>query len=131
MGLDVLKTEITDDSLTRGYSGMTDKQVADSLNAENRTVNVDTATSQELFEAVTTSDYGALDATEKGLLHAIISMGNILVNGTNTKAALLGMFGVGTDTRANLAALQTEDISRAEELGLPTIKEGNVEEARR
>ncbi|KKL28911.1 hypothetical protein LCGC14_2370390, partial [marine sediment metagenome] len=83
-----------------------------------------------IFEAVVRSEYVALSADDKELLHVIISMGSILVNGTNTKAALLAMFGGGTTTRTNLATLQIRDVSRAQELGLPFVYEGHIQEAR-
>ena len=39
MNYDALKTELTEDPLALGYSGMTDQEVADSLNAVNRQRN--------------------------------------------------------------------------------------------
>jgi len=130
MDYKVLRAELTNDPLARGYSGMTDKQVADSLNAIDRDQAVQSIGGQELFEAVVLAEYGALSASEMTLLNAFIDMGTIQVNGTNTKAVLLNMFGVGTTTRNNLAALQTTQISRATELGIGVVKEGKVGIAR-
>ena len=113
-----LKVELTVDPLARGYAGMSDTQAADSLNALNRTVNVASVTGQDIFEAVVPGEYAALTADQKSLLHALIGMGTIKVNATNTKAALLAMFGAGTTTRANLVALQKTPCSRATELDL-------------
>lgn len=76
------------------------------------------------------SDFDALTDSQKALLYAIVGMGTVLVNGVNTKAALLAMFGSGSDTRDNLATLQTEAISRWTELGLGNVKAGDVERAR-
>jgi len=126
----ILKTEITVDPLGRGYSTMTDAEVASSLNTVDRTVDVASVTGQHIFEAVVPAEYAALSADYKNLLYAIIGMGEILVNATNTKAALLAMFGAGTTTRANLTGLQTRAASRAEELGLPMLDAGNVQSAR-
>ena len=125
-----LKTEVTTDPLGRGYSTMTDLEVANDLNIVYRTEPVESVTGQDIFEAVVRSEYTGLSAGDKSLLHVIISMGSILVNGTNTKAALLAMFGAGTTTRSNLTALQTRDVSRAQELGLPFVYEGHIQEAR-
>ncbi len=125
-----LKTEITTDPLSRGYSSMTDLEVANDLNIVYRTQDVESVTGQDIFEAVVRSEYIALSADDKDLLHVIISMGSLPVNGTNTKAALLAMFIAGTTTRTNLAALQTRDVSRAQELGLPFVYEGHIQEAR-
>lgn len=125
-----LKTEIATDPLGRGYSGMTDLEVANDLNTVYRTQNVESVTGRDIFEAAVRSEYLALAAEDKDLLHVIISMGSILVNGANTKAALLAMFGAGTTTRTNLAVLQIRDVSRAQELGLPFVYEGHIQEAR-
>jgi len=40
------------------------------------------------------------------------------------------LFGPGTDTRTNLAALKTRDVSRGEELGVGSIRTGDVQFAR-
>lgn len=127
MDIQTLRSEIENDPETLGYSGKTDKQIRDILNTKDREVDVESVTGQELFEAVKPSDYDNLTDKQAGLLHAIISMGTILVNGENTKAALLAMFGAGTDTRTNLAALQTKTISRATELGLSNVREGTIQ----
>lgn len=126
-----LKQELTDDPLERGYSGMTDAVAAVDLNAVNRQVNIATVSRQDVFEAIAIADFTELNAEQKSLLYAIIGMGDVRVNGTNTKAALLSMFGPGTVTRANLAALQKENVSRAAELGLLKVREGEVASARR
>lgn len=125
-----LKTEIETDPLGRGYSGMTDLEVATDLNIVYREVSVEFVTGQEIFEAVVPTEYNTLTDKQINLLHAIMGLVNISVNGTNTKTALLSMFGAGTTTRSNLAALQKRDVSRAEELGLPFVYEGHVQEAR-
>ncbi len=125
-----LKTEIETDSLSRGYSGMTDLEVATDLNIVYREVDVQSVSGQEIFETVIPSEYNALTDKQINLLHAIMGMGSILVNGANTRTALLTMFGPGTTTRSNLAALQKRDVSRAQELGFPYVYEGHIQEAR-
>ena len=104
---------------------------ADQLNAPNCEEDVESVTGQDIFEAVAPGEYNALSADYKALLHAIIGMGTILVNGTNTKAALTAMFGAGTNTRANLAALQKRIVSRAVERRLGFVYPGHVQDARR
>lgn len=125
-----LRAEIEIDLLSRGYSSMTDLEVATDLNTVYRTANIEFVTGQEIFEAVVLLEYNALSAAEKSLFHAIIGMEHILVSGANTRASLLAMFGTGTTTRSNLIALQTKTISRAEELGFPFVYEGHIQEAR-
>jgi len=128
--METLRTEIETDPLGRGYSGMTDLEVANDLNIVYREVDVESVTGQDIFEAVVPSEYNALTDKQINLLHAIIGMGSLFVNGTNTRTALLSMFGSGTTTRTNLAALQKRNVSRAQELGLPYVYEGHVQEAR-
>lgn len=126
MDITKLKAELTDPR----YSGMTDEEVAIDLNTVNRTRNVESVTGHQIFEAVAPGEYSALSADDRTLLLGIIGMGTILVNGDNTKTALLAMFGAGTDTRTNLAALQTEDVSRATELGLGKFALSDIAKAR-
>jgi hypothetical protein len=130
MNYEVLKTELTTDPLTRGYSGMSNAAAAADLNTEYREVDVEAVTGQQIFEATVPSEYNALGPSDTDLFHAIIGMGELLVSGTNTRAALMALFGAGTTTRTNLIALQTELISRAAELGLGTVKEGHIATAR-
>ncbi len=109
----------------QAYTGLTDQQAADALNAQNIAVDVDTISGSDVFEATTQTDYAALTATQKSLYHAIIT-----VRGSNTRAALLAMFGAGSQTRANLGALQSTLTSRREQLGLPQVGAHHVTFAR-
>ena len=126
----ILKPELSLDPLVRNYAGMTDQQAADSLNALNRTLDVETLPTSDIFEAIVLADYTALTAAQKTTLQIILSLGTVKVKGSNTRAALLSIFGAGTATRANLAALQVQLVSRAAELGLPRVGSHHVEYAR-
>lgn len=117
MNYQILATELA----LPAYNGLSDQAAADALNNANIAVDVETISGSDVFEATTQTDYAALTANQKGLYHAIMGMDTILVRGSNTRAALLAMFGAGTQTRTNLAALQTTMISRAAQLGLPHI----------
>ncbi len=130
MNIEVLAAElVAGHPITFAYDA-DDAIAADQLNAKNVARNVTSVTGQEVFEAATATDYAALSVEHKTLFLGIVGMGTILVNGVNTKAALLAMFGPGTDTRANLAALQQETVSRAVELGLGFVYQGHIEAAR-
>lgn len=126
MNYQILATELA----LPAYSGLTDQAAADLLNANNIAVDVDTVGGVDIFEATTQADYAALTANQKNLYHAIIAMENIRVKGSNTRAALLAMFGVGTQTRTNLSALQTTMISRATQIGLGFVLPGHVQMVR-
>ncbi len=112
------------------YSGLSDQAAAAALNAANISVDVHTISGSDVFEATTQTDYAALTATQKNLYHAIMGMDSITVRGSNTRAALLAMFGAGTQTRTNLGALQTRMMSRAEQIGLGRVEAGQVQMVR-
>jgi hypothetical protein len=130
MDIAALKAELLTGHPETGAYDANDALAAGQLNAVNRTRNVVSVEGQQVFEAAPPAEYNALTADQKQVFLAICGMGTILVNGTNTKAALLAMFGDGTATRTNLAALQTESVSRATELGFGVIKVGYVQQAR-
>ncbi len=115
---------------TGAYSIGSDSFAAEELNAKNVVRDVESVSGQAIFEAVVLDDYNALTSEQKQLLSTIIGMGTILVNGTNTRIALLSMFGIGTTTRSALGELQTETVSRATLLGLGTVYEGHIQQAR-
>lgn len=128
--MSILSDEVVNDPLARGYAGMTAHQVADSLNTKNRSRERNIIQSYEIIEATVAAEYSALTAAEKERYKVLTGAGQINVKGANTRAAFLAMFAGGTTTRTNLAALQNELISRAEELALPLIRPGDVVEAR-
>lgn len=126
----ILKAELTNDPLTRGYAGMTDHQVADSLNVVNRTLPNDTIPAYIFYDNMLLSEYVALSADNKQLLGMLFSMGTMSIKAGQTRNALLAMFPAGSTTRANLAPLQTRPVSRADELGLGFIYAGYINSAR-
>ncbi|MHC4354230.1 MAG: hypothetical protein ACYS0H_16110 [Planctomycetota bacterium] len=121
--------EISGDPLGRGYAGMTDAEALADLKTEYVTKDVVSVTGQQVFEAAVPAEFNALSAEQKTLFLGIVGMGTILVNGTNTKAALAAMF-AATTTLTNLIALQTETISRETDLGLGNLREGDIQMAR-
>ena len=130
MDTHALRAEVVGDPLVRGYSAMTDAEVTESGYVLDCSVPVESITGQQLFEAVLPAEYNSLTDTQKQLLLGIVGMGVILVSGTNTRAAILGMFGLGTGTRANLVALQTELVGRWTELQLDGVAARHVRQVR-
>lgn len=130
MDYTVLRNELINDPLGRGYAAMSDLQASDSLNIVNRTKTNTSVTGAEIFEAAVPAELDALTDVQKQKFYAICSLNEIKIASTNTKAALLAMFGAGTSTRVALIALASRPCSRAEELGLPTIQDGYVTSAR-
>ena len=125
-----LAAELKNDPLNRGYAAMTDQQIVDSLNAVDRTLPRDAVPTSEVFEAIVPEEYAALTAAQKASVNLILSLDSVRVNGANTRGALLDAFGPGKTTRANLAALQTRPVSRAEEIGIARPRLGEVMKAR-
>lgn len=129
--LAILRTEITNDPLTRGYSGMTDAQVATNLNTANRTKVRDRIDSAELYEALDAAEYQALSAALKSELGVFLGMGYIF-SGANSRARtrIIAMFGGGSTTITNLGAIVNSTVTRAAELGLPNVGAHHVAIAR-
>lgn len=126
MNWTTLKNEIVNDPLGRGYVGMTDAAVAASLNTVNRARSRGVIPAYEVVDAIVSPEWSALTTGEQRRIELIISAGQVNVLNVNVRAAFLAAFGAGTTTRTNLAALQTENISRVTELGLPTAHAGDV-----
>lgn len=126
----VLAQEINLDPLGRGYAGMTDAQAAISLNTVSRSRERGVVPAHELIDATVPSEWAALSAAEKQRYQTLTGAGQVNVQSANVRSAFAAMFGAGTTTRANLAALQNEQVSRATELGLETVYEGHVFMAR-
>lgn len=133
MDLQALKTELATDPLNLGYAGLSDPhEKAAKLNetpaaAEpGRQRDRTTLEAWEVFEATVKSEYAALSADDKELYRAMLSMGTINVRGANTRATFAGLFQAGTQTRANLVALQTQPVSRARFLGFGLVRADDV-----
>jgi hypothetical protein len=131
-----LKNEIDIDPLTRGYSGLTDQQVADDMNSVYRTRNRDSMTGDEIFQATDPTEYNALDtgsgntADNQGHWLAFCGRDSIDPFATANVQLVTSIFGGASTTVSNLQTARLENVSRAVELGLGTIKAGHVQDAR-
>lgn len=129
MNIDILKTEITTDPLTRGYSGMSDLATALDLNTVYRTTDKTSMTGTEVFNAIDKAEFNALTATNKKLIWDIIHLGEINPFGLESDL-FVDIFGGGSTTITDLQALRKNNVSRGVELGIGNVREGNVQEAR-
>ena len=129
---ELLKTEIADDPLGRGYAAMTDAEAADSLNTANRTVTRETLSSADIYETIVVSEFQALSDAAKVYVRDILALGGDVRVGAGSKArtVLIGTFGGGSATITALAAAITDTVSRATELGLGFVHPGDIENAR-
>lgn len=128
--IDTIKTEIDTDPLARGYSGMTDQQVADDLNTVYRQRNRTSMSGREVADEIVDAEYDALSDAKKAQLLSLGASDSIDPFGFGANV-IKDIFTAGSTTVSNLAAARVETISRAEELGIGTVKTGWVEEARR
>jgi len=138
MDYTALKNEFLNDPNGYGYSVYyadgQDWRLAELINQIRDTIFIargDTVPSYEIFEAIVPTEWDLLSVQEKQRIQLILSMGEISVNGPNTKSAFLLAFGVGTTTRANLIALTTRKGSRAEQLFGHAVSWDDIARARR
>jgi hypothetical protein len=109
------------------YDGMDDPTFLAAITVEDIPVPNDVSAA-EVFNAYVGSELPARSSDEWQNLMLLGSMNaasRFYLQG-NVLAVLTGVFGAGTQTRTNLLALSTENISRAAELGLPTPTLGDV-----
>lgn len=113
-----LKAELTTDPLARGYAAMSDAQAAASLIANYRTAERASIRASELYEAVVDSEFTALAANVQTRVRDLYTLDVVpAATGSRARAVLLAIFGAGTQTRANLAALVKVDVRRCDEIG--------------
>lgn len=131
--MQALIDELTNDPLTRGYSGMTNQQVADSLNSNTggneRSQDKTSLSGDEIFQATDSTQFAGLTDAQKSQWLAFCGRDSIDPFASANVTFVQNLFSGGA-TVTNLNALRVEDISRAQELSLGTVKEGDVEDAR-
>lgn len=117
--------EITLDPLGRGYASMTAEQIHTDLHTEYRSRFRDQVNGSELFEGIDPADWVAQSESNRTLVLQILALGDIDPRG-NARTLLIGIFGGGSQTISNMAAIATELISRVDELQLGRVKVGDV-----
>lgn len=130
MDYKVLKNEIDTDPLTRGYAGMTDQQVADSLNTVDRTRNRSVMTGKEVKDRIDTTEWAGRTDAQKQIILALCNRDDLDPFGIDAQIFQDEMAGA-TNTLAALTAYRVENVSRGEELGLGIVNAVNVDTARR
>lgn len=142
----ILKTEIQNDPLARGYSLMSDQEIVDSINLKNRNKFVEIS-SQELL--AWSANNGRLakikNAINNGADDVVKSLAEaayLLITRDDTSLdfnltdrvamldALVSYAVLTPDDKTSLQALATVSISRAEELDIGLVRAGDVLQAR-
>lgn len=123
----VLAAEVTNDPEGLGYAGQPDDVVLGLLNAVARSVDRDEIPTAEIVNVVV-GDLAGLTSEQRQVLLLILGRESVNIRVPAIRTALGGMFPPGP-TRTALAALQTENISRAAELGLGVVRLGDLQRA--
>ena len=140
--IQALKDELTNDPEGLGYTvnpTPSDDQtaaIADAalMNVVNRTVNRETMSASEIFEAIDVADYVALADAEKRKIEIVLALGDSIQISPGTKARPFLLYAfpspAADTTRNALATASQKLVSRVEELGLGVVKAGHIQLAR-
>ena len=130
MDLQILYDEINNDPLNRGYMDMTDVEVMADLNTAYRSRHVEELTGDAMFQATDAAEFGNLTDHKQLLWVTFTNRG--IVDPWNAKNVSFVQYVFGSDsaTISALADLRSEEITRAEELGLGTVTEADIAAAR-
>jgi len=127
--MSILKTEIDTDPEGRGYSGMTNLEIANDLNVVYRTKNKTSMTGSEILNAIVIAEWTPLTDAQKRTVWDVVHLSDINPFGVEAQL-LIAVFGAGSNTIAALADARKDDVSRATELGIPYVYEGHVIDAK-
>lgn len=129
MNLVLLRQHIDADPDARGYSGMSDAEVAVSLSTETKTRNITSMSGTEVAQNIDATDWAGLTADEK---NQIIGMcGWNTLNPWGVEADIfLSIFGGGSATIIALNAARVETVTDAEYYGFGGVSAADVETAR-
>lgn len=142
-----LHTEVTTDPLSRGYAGMTDAQVATSLNTKNRTINRLFVEAFEIFERINLTDLtthvtAAAKERERQLLLLLLSQERIFIQDPNVEEIIKEVFPGAAQTKKNLVGAVGADaqwvnkdlrkiiVSRGEEINFGFVLTADVTRVR-
>lgn len=127
--MSILSSEISVDPLTKGYAGMSDLQIVQLINTVDRTVNRTSISGREILSQQNNADYAALSDAKKSQWIGLTGHDNIDPFGPAVQV-VIDIWGVTSQTVLNLQASRTKTVSRAQELGLGSVDEGDVLQAR-
>ena len=140
--IQTLADELTNDPLGLGYvstAGVDWQNEANALadlatlTTANRTVDVETLSGSQLFEAIDDTEWQARTADQKTDIQFVVGLGdNIQISpGTKARAMMARALTGATASLSNLGTLGSKTVTRAEELGLSGLKIGHIQLARR
>jgi hypothetical protein len=126
----VLSDELSNDPLGRGYSTMTDEEAASDLNTAYRSRIKSSMSGDEIFTQTDAAEFAGL--TDHKRLAWVSWTGKDSIDPSNSVNVdyVKWVFGNDSTTVSNLAAAREESITRATELGLGRVREGEIQMAR-
>ena len=130
MDLVALAAELTAGHPVTGAYNADDALAAGELNAVNRTKVRDTVAGSEILNATDDAEFIALTDVEQTKWLDLCGVEAIDTASGVAKALEADLYGGGTTTRTNLAAVRAPAASRADELGLGFVYPGHVQNAR-
>lgn len=122
----IIKSEI--DNNAGLYGAMSDTQVAAELNSLDKPQNKVSMTRQDIVENIDADELNSLTSDNLNKLLVVLS-DSINPFGV-AQSVFINVFGGGSTTISNLAAARVENISRASQIGLGIVAEGDVTNAR-
>jgi hypothetical protein len=124
----LLCDELANDPLGRGYAAMDEQATAADINSAYRTQWKTCVAGSDLLDAIEAADWVAITDAKQQQTLSLLAIG-CLNPQRNARTMMIGIFGAGSSTIANMAAAQ-ESISRAQELGLSRVRAGDVQSCR-
>jgi len=116
--IEQLASEISNDPLGRGYSTMTDQEVADDLNTSYRTRNLNSFSGDFMFTQTDFTEFQGLTDHKQQLWISFTSKASVDPWAQTNVDFVTNLFGSNSSTVSALSNARTEGITRAEELGI-------------
>ncbi len=124
MSIQAIRAELAGN--TALYGAMSDQQVADELNAVDKTKTRDSIPGSELFGYTNAAEYGALSDVQKQQWLGLCGIDSV---SKSAVPLIKSLFNGTSTTWGNI--IKTETRSRSSELGLGVVRVGYITEARK
>lgn len=129
--IQAIRDELDTDTLVRGYSGMTDGDATIDMNTVYRTRVKSSVSGADAFTVTDPTEFDGLTAEERLEWLSLCAIDSVNPsNGTPAAATATRLFGGGSNTVTSLNAFRDEAVSRAVEIGVGTVNEGDINNAR-
>jgi hypothetical protein len=123
----VIRQEL--DAFPGTYDALSAQEVADELNVLNKVQNRSSMTGREILNEIETTALATLTGDNAVKVMGLLGSDDIDPFGPGVQI-MVDAFGGGSTTITNLQIARTETVSRAAQLGLGTVSEGDVITAR-